>query len=181
MPWTIDPVHSQVTFSIRHLMISTVRGRFNVLRGSINIDEQNLAQSWVDAEVDAASVDTREAQRDAHLRNADFFDVEKYPTISFKSTKVEHADGPDYKVTGDFTMHGVTRPVTFDVEYAGQSNMMGLRAGLTAKAKINRKEWGVSFGALAEAGQVGLSETVNIEIDLEVAYVPETVQEAVAS
>ena len=182
MPWTIDAVHSHVAFSIRHMMVSTVHGRFNVLRGSINIDEQNLAQSWVEAEADAASIDTREPQRDAHLRNADFFDVEKYPTISFKSTKVEHIDGPDYKITGDFTMHGVTRPVTFNVEYAGQSNMMGMqRAGLTAKARINRKDWGLSFGSVAEAGQVALSETVNIEIDLEVIYAPEAVQEATAS
>jgi polyisoprenoid-binding protein YceI len=181
MPWTIDAVHSQVAFSIRHLMVSTARGRFNVLRGSINIDEENLAQSWIEAEVDAANVDTGDAQRDAHLRSADFFDVEKYPTITFKSTKVEHIDGPDYKVTGDFTMHGVTRPVTFNVEYAGQSNMMGQRAGLTARARINRKDWGLSFGSVAEAGQVALSETVNIEIDLEVIYAAEAVQETAAS
>ena len=184
MAWEIDAVHSHVAFSIRHLMVSTVRGRFNVVRGKLDIDESNPANSWIEAEVDAASIDTQNEQRDAHLRAADFFDTEKYPTITFKSTKVEHIDGQEYKVTGDLTMHGVTKSVTFDAEYGGQSNMlhMGLRAGLTAKTKINRKDFGLGWGAVVEAGQIALGEMVTIEIDLEAvpqkAEVPvaETVQ-----
>jgi polyisoprenoid-binding protein YceI len=120
MAWEIDAIHSHVAFSVRHLMVSTVRGRFNVLRGQLNIDEQNLANSWVEAEVDAASIDTQNEQRDIHLRTGDFFETDKYPTITFKSTKIEHAGDQDYKMTGDLTLHGVTRPVTFAVEYNGQ-------------------------------------------------------------
>jgi len=168
MPWEIDPVHSHVAFSVRHMMVSTVRGRFNVLRGHLHIDEANPANSGVDAEVDAASIDTHDEHRDGHLRSPDFFDTEKYPTITFKSTKVEHVDGNEYRVTGDLTMHGVTKAITFQAEYNGQSTMMGAhRAGLTARAKINRKEFDLGFGSVAEAGQVAVSETVNLEIDLE--------------
>lgn len=169
MSWEIDAVHSHVAFSIRHLMVSTVRGRFNVLRGKLDINESNPANSWIEAEVDAASIDTQNEQRDAHLRAADFFDTDNYPTITFKSTQVEPMGGQEYKVTGDLTMHGVTKSVTFDAEYGGQSNMtrMGLRAGLTAKTKINRKDFGLGWGAVVEAGQIALGEIVTIEIDLE--------------
>ena len=168
MSWEIDAIHSHVSFAVRHLMVSTVRGRFNRMRGQIHIDESQPAKSWVEAEVDAATIDTQNDQRDAHLRSADFFEVDTYPTITFKSTKVEAVSGQEYRVTGDFTMHGVTKSVTFDVEYGGQSNMGGPRVGLTAKTKINRKDFGLSFGALAQAaGQVALGEIVTIEIDVE--------------
>ena len=173
MPWEIDSVHSHVAFSVRHMMVSTVRGRFNVLRGHLHIDEANPANSWVEAEVDASSVDTHDAGRDGHLRSPDFFDTEKYPTITFKSTNVEHLDGDEYRVTGDLTMHGVTKSITFQAEYSGQSNMMGVqRAGLTARTKINRKEFDLGWGSIAEAGQVAVSETVNLEIDLEANPAP---------
>jgi polyisoprenoid-binding protein YceI len=162
MSWEIDSVHSTVSFAVRHMMVSTVRGRFNVLRGHLHIDEDTPANSWVEAEVDATSIDTHNDQRDAHLRSADFFNTEIYPLITFKSTQVEHLGGPDYKVTGDLTMHGVTKSVIFEAE-----------AGLTAKTKINRKEFGMSFGAVVEAGQVAVSEMVTIEIDLETVQQPE--------
>lgn len=172
MAWEIDAVHSSVGFSVRHMMVSTVRGHFNVVRGHLHIDEQDPAQSWVDAEVDAASVDTRNEQRDAHLRSGDFFEVEKYPTITFKSTRVERVSDHEFKVTGDLTMHGVTRSVTFDGDYSGQSNIMGTqRAGLSARTKINRKDFGLTYGTLVEATQGIVSEIVNIEIDLE-AQIP---------
>jgi len=131
MSWEIDAIHSHVSFAVRHLMVSTVRGRFNRMRGQIHIDESQPANSWVEAEVDVATVDTQNEQRDAHLRTADFFEVDTYPTITFKSTKVEAVSGQEYRVTGDFTMHGVTKSVTFDVEYGGQSHMGGAgpRAG----------------------------------------------------
>jgi polyisoprenoid-binding protein YceI len=180
MFWNIDPVHSAVSFTIRHMMVSTVRGRFNVVHGRLHIDEEQPANSWVEAEVDAASIDTHNHQRDAHLRSADFFDTEMYPLITLKSTQVEPLGGPDYKATGDLTMHGVTRSVTFEVEYNGQSSIRGVqRAGLTAKTKLNRKEFNLAFGTIAEAGQVALSEMVTIEIDLEL--VQPGVQETAAS
>lgn len=180
MSWNIDPVHSAISFTIRHMMVSTVRGRFNVVRGHLHIDEGQPANSWVEAEVDAASIDTHNDQRDAHLRSADFFDTEIYPVITLKSTQVEPLGGPDYKVIGDLTMHGVTKSVTFEVEYNGQSSIRGVRrAGLTAKTKLNRKEFNLAFGTIAEAGQVALSEMVTIEIDLEL--VQPGVQEVAAS
>ncbi|MDB5079493.1 MAG: polyisoprenoid-binding protein [Chloroflexi bacterium] len=174
MSFEIDPNHSHVTFSIRHLMVSNVRGTFNVIRGELHIDEQQPANSWVVAEAEAASINTRNEQRDAHLRSGDFFEADKYPTLTFKSTQVEHVEGSEYKVTGDITIHGVTRPATFEVEYHGQSNhpMMGVRTGLTAKTKINRKDFNLAYGSVAEAGQVLLSEHVNIEIDLEAVQKP---------
>jgi polyisoprenoid-binding protein YceI len=180
MSWEIDAIHSNVTFAVRHLMVSTVRGRFNVLRGHLHIDESNPADSWIEAEVDAASIDTQNEQRDVHLRSADFFDVDVYPTITFKSTRVEHIRAQEYKVTGDLTMHGVTRSITFDAEYNGQSNMMGLRAGLTAKTKLNRKDFDLSYGAVVEAGQVALGEIVTVEIDLEALAQPTKAQTTAA-
>lgn len=170
MPWEIDPVHSEATFSVKHMMFTTVRGHFNVLSGHLHIDEQNPANSWVDAKVDAASIDTRDATRDNHLRSPDFFDVAKYPTLTFKSTSVEHVGGSEYNVTGDLTMRDVTRPVTFKAEYHGQGkNPYGmLVAGLSGKTRINRKDWGLNWNVGLEAGGLLVSEDVNIEIDLEV-------------
>jgi polyisoprenoid-binding protein YceI len=172
MSWEIDAVHSHVSFSVRHMLVSTVRGRFNVLRGHLHIDESNPANSWVEAEVDVKSVDTQNEQRDGHLRASDFFEADKYPTITFKSTKVEHVEDQDYKVTGDLTMHGVTKSVVFKAEYNGQSNIMGVRAGLAARTKINRKDFGMEFGLAAEASQIAVSDTVTIEIDLEATPKP---------
>ena len=174
MAWEIDTVHSHVAFSLRHMMVSTLHGRFNVLRGHLHIDESNPNNSWVDAEVDVKSIDTQNEQRDAHLRTSDFFEADKYPTITFKSTKVEHVGDQDYKVTGDLTMHGITKSITFNAEYNGQSNIMGQRAGLTAKTKINRKDFGMKFefGVVTEATQVAIGATVTIEIDLEAIYKP---------
>lgn len=177
MSWEIDAVHSHVMFSIRHVMVSVVRGRFNVLSGHMHIDEEHPELSWVDAQVDAASIDTHNEQRDAHLRSADFFETDKYPQITFKSTQIEAKGDQEYKVVGDLTIHGVTKQVSFDAEYNGQSLMMGSpRAGLSAKTKINRKDFNLTFGLVAEAGNVALSETVTIEIDLEVAQQAETAQ-----
>ncbi|TMD48566.1 MAG: YceI family protein [Chloroflexi bacterium] len=146
MAWEIDPSHSEATFSVKHMMFTTVRGHFNVLSGHLHIDEEHPEDSWVDAQVDATSVDTRDEKRDGHLRSPDFFDAEHYPVLTFKSTKVEKAGGNQYKVLGDLTMHGVTK---------------------SAKTKVNRKEWGLNWNAALEGGGVLVSEDVNIEIDLE--------------
>jgi polyisoprenoid-binding protein YceI len=177
MIWKIDPTHSQVSFSIRVMGVNTTKGRFNALRGQLSIDEQNPASSWVEAEVGVASIDTHNRLRDAHLRSAAFFAVKQYPTIVFKSTNVEHVSGQDYKVTGNLTLHGVTKPVTFDVTYHGQRTMMDARAGLTAKARINRHDFGVGQGM---AVQFAASEMATIEIELEAVQRAVEVQEAVA-
>ncbi len=177
MIWKIDPTHSQVSFSIRVMGVSTTKGRFNALRGHLSIDEQNPASSWVEAEVDAASIDTHNMLRDAHLRSAAFFAVKQYPTIVFESTNVEHVSGQDYKVTGNLTLHGVTRSVTFDVTYRGQRTRMGANTGLTAKAKINRNDFGLGQGM---ALQFAASEMATIEIDLEAVQTSAQAREAVA-
>ncbi len=176
MAWEIDASHSQVVFSVKHMMFSTVKGQFNVLSGHLHIDEQNPQNSWVDAQADATSIDTRDERRDGHLRSPDFFDVENYPALTFKSTKVEHVEGSEYRVLGDLTLHGVTHPVAFKAEYHGQGkNPWGQQvAGLSAKTKINRKDWGLNWNQALETGGVLVSEDVNIEIDLEVANKGET-------
>ena len=175
MIWKIDPTHSHVSFSIRVMGVTTTKGRFNALRGHLSIDEQNPASSWVEAEVDAASIDTHNKLRDAHLRSAAFFAVKQYPTMAFESTHVEHVSDQDYKVTGNLTLHGVTKPVTFDVHYRGQSSMMGARSGLRAQAQINRNDFGVGRGA---AVQLAASSIVTIEIELQAVQQSVEVQEA---
>ena len=175
MIWQIDPTHSHLSFAVRVLSVSTTRGRFHALRGHLHIDEQNPANSWVEAEVDAASIDTHNKLRDAHLRSAAFFAVKQYPTITFQSTHVEHVDGQGYKVIGNLSMHGVTKPITFDVAYRGQSTLMGARTGLTAKATINRNDFGVGRGA---AVQLVASSIATIEIDLEAVQQAVEVREA---
>ena len=178
MNWQIDPTHSHLSFAIRVMSVSTTRGRFHALRGHLHIDEQNPANSWVDAEVDAASIDTHNKLRDAHLRSATFFAVKQYPTITFQSTHVEHVGGQGYKVRGNLSMHGVTKPITFDVAYRGQSTLMGARTGLTAKATINRNDFGLGRGA---AVQLAASSIATIEIDLEAVQQAVEVREAVAT
>src|SRR5260370_16052708 len=124
MIWQIDPTHSHVSFAVRVLSVSTTRGRFHALRGHLHIDEQNPANSWVEAEVDAASIDTHNKLRDAHLRSVAFFTVKQYPTITFQSTTVDHAGGQDYQVTGNLTTQCVTRPITFVIAYSLHSTLM---------------------------------------------------------
>ena len=178
MIWEIDPIHSRVLFSVRVMSVSTTRGSFKALRGQLHIDEQNPANSWVAAEVNTASIDTHNKLRDAHLRSAAFFAVKKYPTITFTSTNVEHLGGQDYQVTGNLTMHGVTRPITFDVTYRGEYSMMGMCTGLRASTTINRNDFGVGQGA---AVRVAASSMVTIEIDLEAVQQSVEVQEVVAT
>jgi polyisoprenoid-binding protein YceI len=172
MAWEIDAAHSQVSFSVRHMMISTVKGHFTVLSGHLHIDEQTPANSSVDAQVETASIDTRDKNRDGHLQSPDFFDAAQYPTITFKSTSVVPLGGNEYNVIGDLSMHGVTKPVTFKAEYAGQGkNPWGIQvAGLSATTKINRKDWGLTWNQGLETGGVLVSEEVKIEIDLETTY-----------
>jgi polyisoprenoid-binding protein YceI len=163
MLWEIDSTHSHLSFAIRVLSITTTRGRFKKLRGQLHIDEQYPASSWVEAEVDAASIDTRNFLRDTHLRSDAFFAVKKYPTISFRSTRVEHTAGPAYKVTGDLTLLGITHPITFDVDYSGQSAGLDSHVSLTARAIIDRDDFGLGRRLRLQSA-AGKTATVELAI-----------------
>ena len=178
MIWEIDPIRSHISFSVRVMSVSTTRGRFKALRGQLHIDEQNPANSWVAAEVNAASISTQNKLRDAHLRSTAFFAVKQYPTIIFTSTNVEQVGGQDYQVTGNLTLHGVTRPITFHVTYRGENSMMGMRTSLRASTTINRNDFGVGRGATV---RVAANLMVTIAIDLEAVQQSVEVQEAVAT
>jgi polyisoprenoid-binding protein YceI len=162
MIWEIDSTRSRVSFAIRVMSVTT-RGRFNRLRGQLHIDEQNPANSWVEAEIDAASIATHNLLRDTHLRSNAFFAVKKYPTIAFKSTRVQHVGGSAYKVTGNLTLLGTTKPITFDVAYSGQSAGLNARASLNARATMNRNDFGLGRGMLV---QFAAGKTATIEIAL---------------
>ncbi len=166
--WNIDVTHSTVGFTVRHLMVSKVHGQFTKWKGTFAFDEANVANSHVEAEIEVASVDTRDAQRDAHLRTGDFFDAEKFPLMTFKSTSVSGEKGK-FKVTGDLSLRGVSKPVVLDVEYTGRMKHPrgGERVGFSAQTSINRKDFGVSFNMLLEAGGVGVSEKVDIQLDVQ--------------
>jgi polyisoprenoid-binding protein YceI len=181
MSWTIDNVHSQVGFSVRHMMVSTVRGQFRKYGGSVKIDPKDFTRSTFEGEVDVASIDTGNPDRDNHLRTGDFFDAPNHPKIRFRSTRVEGkagAGGDEYRVTGDLTIRGVTRPVTLDVEFHGtQKNHYGTTvAGVTARGTINRKDFGVSWNAVLETGGFAVSDKVTLELELEAAYAEDTAQ-----
>ncbi|MEK6606929.1 MAG: YceI family protein [Myxococcota bacterium] len=167
--WEIDAAHTTVSFSVKHMMVTTVRGTFANVAGSVSEDERSPTKSKIDVTIDPASIHTGVVKRDDHLRSADFFDVAKHPVMTFRSTRVAKA-GAGYKVTGDLTMHGVTRPVvlTVDVVTAPIKNPYGQTVrGLHATAKINRKDWGLGWNAVLEAGGVAVGESVKLEIDAE--------------
>ena len=167
--WTIDPAHSHVEFAVKHLMISTVKGRFGIVRGTVRTDEVDPAKGSVDVEIDADSIDTREAQRDAHLKSADFFDVEKFPKLTFKSTRVSDVKGDNFKLHGDLTIHGVTRPVTLDVtaEGRGKDPWGGERAGFTARTQIKRSDYGLTWNQALETGGLLVGDEIKINLEVE--------------
>lgn len=169
MAWQIDTAHSAVHFTVRHMMISNVRGEFQKLDGTINFDEEHPENTTVDIRIDASSINTREAQRDGHLRSADFLDVENHPYITFKSTRVERTGDLTAKLHGDLTIRGVTKPVVLDVEHTGiVTNPWGnLSAGFEARTKINRKEWGLTWNQALEAGGVLVGDEIKINIEVE--------------
>ena len=173
--WDLDPAHSSVQFSVRHLMVSTVRGAFGKVAGTVAVDEQDLPRSKIQATIDAASIDTRIEKRDAHLKSPDFLDVAKYPTITFVSKKIERVAPDHFKVTGDLTLHGVTREATLDVE--GPTPEMKdpwgkTRAGAQATTTINRKDFGLTWNQALEAGGVAVGDEVKITIDVEATKQP---------
>lgn len=165
--WPIDHAHSRIEFVARHLMVTKVRGHFTEFDGSIEV-APNLLDSKVTATVQLASVDTGDQRRDDHLRTSDFFEVDKYPTMEFKSTGIKE-DGGDYKMLGDLTIHGVTHPVEFDVEINGVTPdpWGGTRAGFSAKTEINRKDWGLEWNAAVEGGGVLVSDKIQIELEIQ--------------
>lgn len=167
--WAIDAAHSEAGFAVKHLMISTVKGRFGAVSGKIVLNERNLAASTVEAEIEAGSIDTRSEQRDTHLRSADFFDVETYPSITFRSTKVEPRSNGEFLVTGDLTIRDVTRQVVLEVEETGRATdpWGGERIGFTATAKIDREAFGLTWNAALETGGVLVGSEVKITLEVQ--------------
>jgi polyisoprenoid-binding protein YceI len=168
--WAIDPAHAAAHFSVRHLMISNVRGEFSKLSGNVVLDPADLTRSTVEVNLETASINTREPQRDEHLRSADFLDVANHPTISFRSKRIAPAGPEHFKLTGDLTIRGVTKEVTFDVEGptpAVKDPWGNVRAGVTATTKINRKDFGLVWNALVEGGGVMVGDEVSITIEAE--------------
>ncbi len=165
--WNVDPVHSSVGFVARHLMVSKVRGRFTSFSGTINVAENRL-ESKVEASVDIASISTGDEAREGHLKSPDFFDAEKYPTMTLVSTGIE-ADGKDYVLHTDLTIKGITKPVDFELEFDGVSGdpWGGTRAGFSAETEVNRKDWGLEWNVVLETGGVMLGEKVKIELDVQ--------------
>jgi len=175
--WEIDSAHSSAEFSVKHMMVSTAKGRFDKITGTLNLDDKNPTKSTVDIAIDPTTIDTHEPKRDGHLKSPDFFDVAKFPTITFKSTKIEKAGKAKFKVTGDLTMHGVTKPVTLSIEgpTPGMKNPFGsISSGVSATGKINRKDWGLTWNKpLEAAGGVLVGDDVTINVDLELLNKPE--------
>ena len=168
--WQIDPAHSAAHFSVRHLMITNVRGEFTKISGGALINPVDPAKSSVQVTIEASSVNTREPQRDEHLRSADFFDVANHPTLTFRSQRIETLGAEHFKVTGDLTIRGVTKEVPFNVEgpTAPIKDPWGnIRVGVSASAKINRKDFGVAFNALTETGGVVVGDEVKITVEAE--------------
>ena len=168
--WKIDPAHTAAQFAVKHMMISTVRGEFKGVTGTIVWDDQDVSKSTVDVTIDAKTVNTGEEKRDQDLRSANFFEVDKYPTLTFKSKKVESAGAGKLKVTGDLTMHGVTKEVVLEVEgpsAAVKDPWGNTRSAAGATTKLNRQDFGVKWNANLDGGGVVVSDTVTITIDLE--------------
>ena len=169
MSWQLDKPHSDIHFSVRHMMISTVRGRFEEFDGTFDFNEADPIQSKIEVEIQAASINTKEPQRDTDLKSPNFLDVEKYPTLTFKSTRIEKIDDTHGRMVGDLTIKDITKEVVLDVEYAGQAKSPWgiVSAGFTATTKIDRKDWGLTYNAILETGGVMVGDEVKINIELE--------------
>ncbi len=168
--WNIDPVHSNAQFKVKHMMISNVKGEFTAVTGTLNYDSENVSNSQVEASIDARTINTRDPQRDVHLKSADFFDVEKFSVLTFKSTRVSKKGEGELAVAGDLTIHGVTRNVVFEVE--GPSAPMkdpwgNMRVGLSATTRINRKDFGLTWNAALETGGILVGDEVTITLDVQ--------------
>ena len=182
MAWQLDRAHTHIQFSVRHLMVTNVRGEFEDFDVKVTFDENNLVNSSVEATIKAESINTRVADRDTHLRSADFLDAAQYPVLTFKSKNISLADPNNGRIIGDLTIRGVTREVVLDVEYTGLlKNPWGqFAAGFNARTVINRKDWGLVWNVGLETGGVLVGDEVKIEIEAELVKVPEQVAEQTA-
>ena len=180
MTWKIDTAHSEINFSVRHMMISNVRGRFEKFDGTVEFDEENPENSSVEVNIDAASINTREAKRDGHLRSPDFLDAEGYPYITFKSKRIEQTGEDSGRIIGDLTVRGETHEVVLDVDYAGKAKSPWgtTSAGFSATTKINRKQWGLNWNQALETGGVLVGDELKINIELEIIKQAEEEKEA---
>jgi polyisoprenoid-binding protein YceI len=167
--YNLDPSHSGIHFAVRHMVVSKVRGSFDRWQGTLAFDPERPAESKLSVRIEAASLDTREPQRDAHLRSPDFFDVEKYPTLTFESTSVEKLDEERYRVSGDLTIRGVTRPVILETEYLGGGTdpWGNQRLGFSARTALNRSDFGLKWNQVLEAGGVLVGDKIEITLDVQ--------------
>ena len=167
--WNIDAVHSGINFSVRHMVVSKVRGHFAKYTGVVRIDEDDLTRSTVEATIDASSIDTGAPQRDEHLRSADFFDVEKFPELRFRTQRIEKHGDDRYRLLGQLTIRDVTREISLDVEYGGRGKdpWGNERIGFTAKASLDRKDFGLEWNQVLEAGGVLVGDRVDIELEVQ--------------
>jgi polyisoprenoid-binding protein YceI len=171
--YEIDSAHSAAQFSVRHMMVSNVRGQFSKVSGTAVLDDKDPKKSMIDATIDASTIDTREPKRDAHLKSPDFFDVEKFPTITFKSTDVKKTGKGKYTAKGDLTMHGVTKPVVLAIESAEtelKDPWGNVKRGAVATTKVNRKDFGLNWNQALEAGGVLVGDEVQVTLDIELAH-----------
>lgn len=169
--WIVDPTHSAIEFSVKHMMIAKVKGSFNKFEASILANPSDLTTAEIDFAVDVASIDTRNADRDNHLRSADFFDVEKNPTLTFKSTKIVKTDEDEYDVTGNVTLNGVTQEETFSITFEGQGKdpWGNEKAGFSGKGKVKRSDYGLTYNAALETGGVLIGDQITLTIEIEAA------------
>src|SRR5512135_2757976 len=177
MTWIIDSAHTEVNFSVRHMMISNVRGQFKTFSGTIDFDETNPANTTVAVQIDVASLSTGDEKRDAHLKSPDFFDTEKYPHLTFHSTRIDVKDKTHAVLYGDLTIRDMPHEIALDVEFNGlaKSPWGTTSAGFTAKAQIKRKQWGLNWNVALETGGWLVGDDINITIELEIVKQPETV------
>jgi polyisoprenoid-binding protein YceI len=176
MIYQIDPQHSGASFKVRHMMIANVKGEFTKVSGTVNFDPNNPTASSVEANIDAASISTREPQRDEHLKSADFLDATKYPELTFRSTSITPDGNGGYKINGDLTIHGVTKPVSLEVDSFSDEikDPWGfMRRGASASTRINRKDFGLTWNALTETGGIMVGDQIDITLDVEMARKPE--------
>lgn len=169
--WTVDPTHSSIDFSVKHMMISKVKGTFKNFNADITADASDLTTATIDFRIDISSVDTRNEDRDGHLKSGDFFDTENHPHMTFKSTEITRKSADEYNVNGDLTLRGVTKPVTFTATFEGEGKdpWGNHKAGFTAEGKINRKDFGLTYNSTLETGGVLIGEEVKVNVELQAA------------